>query len=369
MKKANLILIGFRGCGKTTFGREMAKILDLPFADLDEQVAFLLDRPLEEFVAERGWQVFREIEQRVAHDFTRNFSGIIATGGGTIENSKNLQNLKKTGNFLFLNPSFLQVKKYLMADETRPRLSPDIPLSQEIDQMWAQRKDIYSASADAECKPDLNGEVEAQTREIIANLPADFIPSQPKKKRVVVFSSSNGTTFQGILDAQKEGRIPNVECLKLVSDQPNCGAVAKAKKAGIEVQIIEPTADQSSEEYDQHLIDLLRECNPDVVLLAGWMRILSAKYCELFGSISWNAHPSLLPNYAGMKDTQIHEAVIENEDKYTGCTIHKLVEKVDTGEVVTQRKVLVDEHDSAESLKMRVQKQEILGFCEALELK
>ncbi|NJP04052.1 shikimate kinase [Candidatus Gracilibacteria bacterium] len=146
MKKQNIVFVGFRGAGKSKYGREIARLAGLPFADLDEEVEFVLGESIYDFVEKHGWQVFREVEQRVTHDFARNFSGIIATGGGTIENSKNLQNLKKTSSFVFVNPLFEKVKKYLLTDEAqknRPRINPSVTLGQEIDQLWAQRKRYF----------------------------------------------------------------------------------------------------------------------------------------------------------------------------------------------------------------------------------
>jgi len=157
VKKQNIVLVGFRGCGKTRFGQAIAKETGLPFADLDLEVEFIIGEKIASFVKKYGWQVFREVEQRVTHDFCRNFSGILATGGGTIENSKNFQNLKKTGTFVFINPNFSDVKKYLLSQEgkdTTPRMNPDIPFAQELDQMWEQRKGIYSASSEIEITPD-----------------------------------------------------------------------------------------------------------------------------------------------------------------------------------------------------------------------
>ncbi len=132
---------------------------------------------------------------------------------------------------------------------------------------------------------------------------------------------------------------------------------------------MEPREGESREDYDREIINLLRAVNPDVIICAGWMKILSKIYCEQFGNISWNVHPSLLPEYAGLKDVEVHQKVLENEEKWTGCTVHKVSEKVDAGETVVQRKILVDETDTIERLKERVQKQEILGFCEGLERK
>lgn len=371
MKKQNIVLVGFRGAGKSKYGKAMADAMGLPFADLDREAEFILGTTIDEFVEEHGWQVFREIEQRVVHDFSRNFSGIIATGGGTIENSKNLQNLKKTGTFVFLNPDFSKVRKFLLTDEAqkgRPRINPGIPLAQEIDQMWNQRKTIYSATADIEVSPEYENNYEEEAKTIWQSIPKNLIPEPSPKKKVAIFSSSNGSTFQGILGAQEKGRIPNAEIALFVTDKADSKALEKAKAAKIpHVEILEADPDETREEYDRQLVNLIREHQPDVVLLAGWMRILSDVYCEQFGSMTLNVHPSLLPDYAGMMGDDIHRAVIENEDRYTGATIHRVTTEVDGGEIFLQRKVLVDPTDTVEDLRKKVQNQEILGFCEALE--
>ncbi|MCF7917818.1 phosphoribosylglycinamide formyltransferase [Candidatus Gracilibacteria bacterium] len=370
MKKQNIVLIGFRGAGKSTFGRAIASVTNLPFADIDEEVEFLIGESVGKFVEKHGWQVFREVEQRVTHDFCRNFSGILSTGGGTIENSKNLQNLKKTGVFVFINPEFKKVRKYLIEsdkEKKRPRFNPSISLSEEIDQMWNQRKTIYQATAEIEIVPDFDGKCMDEAKKMVKIL-EKLIPPSPPKRRVAILSSSNGTTLQGLLNAQKKGRIPNVEFCLFVTDQPECGALEKAKKAKIpRIEVLEAKKNIDREEYDRGLMNILREQNPDIILLAGWMRILSKLYCDQFGSVTINVHPSLLPQFAGLKGDEVHQKVLEYEERYTGCTFHRVSKDVDTGEIVLQRKVLVEENDTIESLRYKVQNQEILGFCELLE--
>ena len=101
----------------------------------------------------------------------------------------------------------------------------------------------------------------------------------------------------------------------------------------------------------------------------GWMKIFSPLYCQQLGEKTINVHPSLLPAYTGMKDLEIHEKVLENQDRYTGCSLHRITTQVDGGEVILQRKVLIEPHDTPKTLKDRVQRQEVLGFCEFLERK
>ncbi len=371
MKKQNIVLVGFRGSGKTMFGSAMAELIGMPFADLDAEVEFLIGQPIFDFVEKYGWQVFREVEQRVTHDFSRHFSGIISTGGGTIENSKNLQTLKRDAAFVFLHPEFMQVREYLLKtdkDKKRPRLNPDLPLAMEIDQLWSQRKGIYNAVSDVEVEPDLHGKPAVEARKILGQLPANFVPNIPPRRKVVVMSSSGGTTIDGLLERQKLGRIPNVEFTAFITDKPNCGALGKAKKGGIpRIEVLEPRKGEDPEEYDRAIMNILREEQPDYILLAGYMRILSPLYCDNFGDITLNAHPSLLPEYAGMMSDDIHEAVLTAGDKYTGATIHRVTAELDAGEIVVQRKVVVQEDDAPKSLKWRVQQQEVLGFCEVLE--
>lgn len=371
MNKHNIVLVGFRGAGKARFGRAMAKVKNLPFADLDAELEFVLGESIESFVEKYGWQVLKEVEQRVAHDFTRNFSGVVATGGATIENSKNLQNLKKTGVFVFLNPDFSKVRRFLLTDEdqkNRPRIIPGISLAQEIDQLWQQRKQIYMATADIDVSPEFDGDELEEAAKMWKSIPERMHPKPLKPRNIAVFSSSRGTTLKGMYEAQKIGRIPNVEFDLFVTDKPDCGALQIAKEIGFNrIEIMEPQKGETREEYDRELINLIRDVQPDKILLAGWMRILSKLFCDQFGQNTYNVHPSLLPKYAGMKDMDIHAAVVENEDRYSGCTIHKVTEETDAGDIVVQRKVPITPQDTPEMIKEKVQKQEILGFCEAME--
>ena len=363
----NVILVGFRGCGKTTFGREIAKLTGQPFADLDEQIEFFLGESIYEYVDKHGWQKFREIEQKVTHDFCRNFSGVLATGGGTLENSKNLQNLEKGGKFVFLNPNFSDIRRYLLKDKTRPRLNPDVPLAQEIDQLWEQRKGIYHAIAHHEVQPNLEGNPAEEAKKIVASLPHGFTPPLPPELKVAIFASTNGSTMDGIFEQQTQGRIPSTEFSLYVTNKPDCGALKKAKEHGIKNIKVLPVDGLDREEYDRQIINVIRAHQPDMILLIGWMRIFSKLYCDQFGKISYNVHPSLLPKFAGMMGDEIHEKVLDHEEKYTGCTIHRVSEEIDGGEMVLQRKILVDPEDDIESLRKKVQKQEVLGFCEWLE--
>lgn len=370
MKKKNIILTGFRGCGKKEFGKALGVLTGLPFVDIDSEVEFLIGEPIFDFVEKYGWQVYREIEQKVAHDFCRNFSGIISTGDGTIENSKNLENLKKTGHFVFVNPNFSDVKKKLLEDKgiiLFPRLNADLPLAQEIDQLWQQRKSIYQAISETEVNPNLHENI-AQEAQKIEHILKNVLPNAPEKKKLAILADTRDSLFQGLIDAQSKGRIPNAIFELFITDNPKAPTLKVAQDLPIpHIEVLENKSNKASDEYDRQIINILRKHNPDFVLVLHWAKNLSTLYSEQFGNISLSAYQSLHSKYATLNDLEIHDQIIDNEDRYTGCTICKISTKTDTTENVLQRKILIDEQDTPETLQSKIEKQEVLAFCEVLE--
>ena len=367
MKKQNLVLIGFRGAGKTFFGKALAKANNLPFVNLDDEVAFHIGQDIDSFVEKNGWQIFREIEQRVTHDFARNFSGIIATGHSTIENSKNLQNLKKTGSFLFLNPSYFDIRKKLIKEDSFPRLNTSISAAQEIDQMWEQRKNIYPAIANHEIYPDINADQTQEAEKICTQIPKNLIPTPPKLKRIAAFSSEDDGILQDLLALKAKGRIPNIEFSVFLTDQRNPKVLKKCEKAGFKnIEVLEQE-ETSNEEYERIMINILRENNPDVILIFNWKKKLGSVFCNQFGEITIDTHPSLLPKFADIEEEEIYEKILDYEEKWAGCTLMKMNNNRENFGIVLQRKILVDPKETLQSLKDKIKKQKVLGFCEFLE--
>ncbi len=371
MKKQNIVLVGFKGAGKTTFGRALAEVSGLPFADLDQEVEYLIGESIYEFVDKYGWQVFREVEQRVTHDFCRNFSGVVATGGGTIENSKNLQNLKKTGNFIFLNTEYSDVRQYLLQSEEekkRPRMNPDIPLAMELDQMWNQRKGIYSATADVEVSPQLYGDPKEEAQKILSGLTPMQVPDLPSPKKIVLLGSGNARVLDELDAMQQKGRLPNVTWAGVVCNQADTAIAQKATAMGVPVEVLVGDNGPGSEDYDRGLINVLRGMETDLIFLADWEREFTELYRDQFGSLTIETHECLLPNYHDLRGDEIYEKVLEYEDKYTGASLHRLTKTPEGSyELMLQRKVVVQPDDTVQSLTQRVRKQQILGFCEILE--
>ena len=116
------------------------------------------------------------------------------------------------------------------------------------------------------------------------------------------------------------------------------------------------------------MTNVLKKHNVDLVLLIGFMRILSSTFCKTWAGKILNVHPSLLPKYAGGMDTNVHEEVLKNNDKETGCTIHLVTDKVDSGPIIIQKKCKVDSSDTINSLKSKVQSLEGEAFLEAIPM-
>ena len=124
----------------------------------------------------------------------------------------------------------------------------------------------------------------------------------------------------------------------------------------------------SCEEYDRKLSMILREHTVDLVILIGYMRILSKEFIDAWRNRIINVHPSLLPQFAGKIDREVHQAVLDANVKETGCTVHYVTEEIDAGPIFIQKKCHVFPEDDVESLKTRVQQLEGEALIEALTL-
>jgi len=121
-------------------------------------------------------------------------------------------------------------------------------------------------------------------------------------------------------------------------------------------------------DFDAEMTEVLKKHEVDLVLLIGFMRILSSSFCREWRDRILNVHPSLLPKYAGGMDTNVHEEVLKNRDKETGCTIHFVTDELDSGPILIQKKCAVEEGDTVETLKSKVQILEGEAFLEAIPL-
>ena len=181
-----------------------------------------------------------------------------------------------------------------------------------------------------------------------------------------VLGSTNGTDLQAILDAITSGDL-NAEVSVVISNRKNAYILERAEKHGVPAVFISHKG-KTRVEFDTEMTSALNEHGVDLVLLIGFMRILSAEFCNTWRDRLLNVHPSLLPKYAGGMDTNVHEEVLKNGETETGCTIHFVTDEVDGGPILIQKKCTVAPNDTVESLKTKVQKLEGLAFVESIKL-
>ena len=181
-----------------------------------------------------------------------------------------------------------------------------------------------------------------------------------------VLGSTNGTDLQFIFNAIDEGKL-DANVSVVISNKEDSYILKRAQAHNTQNVFISHK-NKDREDFDSEMTMVLKEHSVELILLIGFMRILSSKFCNQWNGKILNVHPSLLPKYAGGMDTNVHEEVLKNNEKETGCTIHLVTDEVDKGPVVIQKKCLVDSDDTIESLKAKVQNLEGDAFLEAIPL-
>lgn len=172
--------------------------------------------------------------------------------------------------------------------------------------------------------------------------------------RIVVLISGSGTNLQAIIDACKAKNYPG-EVVAVVSNKADAYGLVRAQESNIPTQALSHKAFDSREEYDLALIDTINQYTPDLVILAGFMRILTPAFVKAYQGKLLNIHPSLLPKYQGLNT---HQRAIDAGDDVHGVSVHFVTEELDGGPVILQAKVPVFENDIAEDLALRVHEQE-----------
>ncbi|HDM8221007.1 phosphoribosylglycinamide formyltransferase [Vibrio owensii] len=173
-------------------------------------------------------------------------------------------------------------------------------------------------------------------------------------KNIVVLISGNGSNLQAILEAC-EANMPNAQVAAVFSNKADAYGLERAKQFDVNGHFVDPKAFESREDFDAELMKQIDEYQPDVIVLAGYMRILSSAFVSHYLGKMINIHPSLLPKYPGL---HTHQRAIEAGDKEHGTSVHFVTEELDGGPVVLQAKVPVFEDDDADALAARVQTQE-----------
>ena len=177
--------------------------------------------------------------------------------------------------------------------------------------------------------------------------------------KIAVLVSGSGSNLQALIDANLSGQIVGV-----ISNKPEAYALERAKKAGIQTAVIEHKQYPNREAFDDVMHQQLLDWNVDLVILAGFMRILSAKFVKAWEGKMLNIHPSLLPNYKGM---HTHQRVLNTGDVLHGCTVHYVTAELDAGQALAQGVLKVNLHDDVNSLASRVHVLEHVIYPQVVE--
>ena len=171
--------------------------------------------------------------------------------------------------------------------------------------------------------------------------------------KVAVLISGGGTNLQAIIDRSAAGELPHVELALVVSSRKNAGGLDRAERAGIKHVYI------GKENFEQELIKLLDEHEIDIIVLAGFLKILSSDFVSRYPDRIINVHPSLIPSFCGdgFYGLRVHEAVLSYGVKVTGATVHFVNEVTDGGKIIAQRAVDVKDGDTPEILQRRVMEE------------
>ncbi len=178
---------------------------------------------------------------------------------------------------------------------------------------------------------------------------------------VVVLISGSGSNLQSIIDnADNIG----IKIQSVISNKADAFGLERAKKAGIATQVINHTQFATREAFDQALIQYINTLNPKLVILAGFMRILSADFINVFAGKILNIHPALLPKFKGLNT---HQRAIDANEEFAGATVHFVTNELDSGAIILQKSVAIESNDTAKSLAAKVLEQEHILYPMAIK--
>jgi len=177
--------------------------------------------------------------------------------------------------------------------------------------------------------------------------------------RVAVMVSGGGTNLQAIIDAVADGRIHDTEIVRVISNKADAYALQRAKNSGIEAVSVTRSEYAERVDFDRALLKALEEAAPDLVVLAGFLVVLSPEIIKKYKGRIINIHPSLIPSFCGegYYGLRVHEEALKRGVKITGATVHFVDEGCDTGPIIMQKAVEVRQDDTPETLQRRVMEQ------------
>ena len=191
----------------------------------------------------------------------------------------------------------------------------------------------------------------------VSTMSANTVSQAKKPLRIAVLVSGSGSNLQVLIDAMQAGALP-IEIVGVISNRDDAYAITRAEQASIPATVLSHVASgkrMGIKTFESHANAQLVEWQPDLIVLAGFMRVLSANFIDNAPAPMINLHPSLLPVYKGL-DT--HQRAIQAGERHHGCSIHVVTAELDAGSVLTQALLEVNQKDTADSLQARVQKLE-----------
>lgn len=177
--------------------------------------------------------------------------------------------------------------------------------------------------------------------------------------KIVVCVSGGGTNLQAVIDGVRMGSITNVEIARVISNNKNAYALKRAENAGIEAVCVSPRDYADRERFNEALVREVDAASPDLIVLAGFLVMISPQLIRKYENRIINIHPSLIPSFCGTGyyGLKVHEAALARGVKVTGATVHFVDEGMDTGPIIMQKPVAVRDEDTPETLQRRVMEE------------
>lgn len=183
-------------------------------------------------------------------------------------------------------------------------------------------------------------------------------------KKIAVFASGNGSNFQSLIDAEKAGLLAG-KIEVLVSDKENAYVNTRARNENVPIFLFNPKQFSGKDEYESVIMEVLKEKKINYIILAGYMRLIGHTILNVYNNKIINLHPSLLPSFQGKNAI---EQAFDYGVKYTGVTVHFVDEGMDTGPIIKQKVVPVEQNDTVETLTEKIHKEEHKLLLEAVNL-
>jgi phosphoribosylglycinamide formyltransferase-1 len=184
------------------------------------------------------------------------------------------------------------------------------------------------------------------------------------KRRLAVLLSGRGSNFEAIANAVEGRTIHNAEIVAVISDVPEARGLQRARERGLAAFAMPRAAGESRREHEDRILEILDRARPDLICLAGYMRILSPGFVSRYPGRILNIHPSLLPRYPGLEPQR---RALEAGETESGCTVHIVDRGTDSGPIVIQRRIPILPGEELESLSARILKEEHQAYPEAIE--